>query len=142
MAKQMFVNLPVKSLARAMKFWRAIGFKFDKEFTDENATCLVLGRNMFAMLLTEKFFKSFIKKGVCNTKKGIEAITALQLGSKSEVRKLTAKALAAGAREARKPYDYGWMYGTSFYDPDGHNWEFFFMDMKGYRAAQKKGKKK
>jgi predicted lactoylglutathione lyase len=138
MVKQMFVNLPVKSLKRSMKFWGALGFKFNKDFTDENATCLVLGKNMYSMLLTEKFFKSFSKKAICNTKKGIEAITSLQVGSKSEVNRLTGKALKAGAREARKPYDYGWMYGTSFYDLDGHNWEFFYMDMKGYKASQKK----
>jgi len=138
MARQIFVNLPVKSLARSMKFWGAIGFRFDKRFADENAVCLVLGKNLYSMLLVEKFFKSFNTRGICNTKKGLEAITALQMGSKSEVIRLTKKALLAGAKEARKPYDYGWMYGTSFYDPDGHNWEFFFMDMKGFMKAQKK----
>jgi uncharacterized protein len=138
MVKQIFVNMPVKNLKRTMAFFSALGFGFDKNFTDKNATCLVIGKNMYAMLLVEKFFKSFSKKGICNTKKDLEAITALQVGSKSEVDKLTKKAIKAGAREARKPYDYGWMYGTSIYDLDGHNWEFFFMDMKGYKAAQKK----
>jgi predicted lactoylglutathione lyase len=134
----MFVNLPVKSLKRSMGFWRALGFRFNPDFTDKNAAALVFGKNMYAMLLVEKYFESFTKKRICDTKNGIEAITALQMGSKAEVLRLTGKALKAGAREARKPYDYGWMYGTSFYDPDGHNWEFFFMDMKCFRAAQKK----
>lgn len=137
MVKQMFVNLPVKNLKKTMRFWGSLGFKFNKDFTDKNATCMVIGRNMYAMLLVEKFFKSFNKRSVCNTKKDLEAITALQLGSKSEVDKLTAKALKAGARVART-YDYGWMYGASWYDLDGHNWEFFWMDIKGFRATQKK----
>ncbi|MEM2138499.1 MAG: hypothetical protein QW568_05405, partial [Candidatus Anstonellaceae archaeon] len=91
MAKQIFVNLPVKSLARSIRFWGALGFKFDKRFTDRNAACLVLGKGFYAMLLAEKFFKSFNKRGICNTKKELESITALQMGSKSEVDRLTAK---------------------------------------------------
>lgn len=140
MVKQIFVNLPVKNLKRSIAFWGALGFKFDRRFTDKNATCLILGKNLYAMLLVEKFFKSFNKRGICNTKKDLEAITALQLESKKEVDRLTAKAKRAGAKMERKPYDYGWMYGASFFDLDGHNWEFFYMDMKGYMATKKKNK--
>lgn len=139
MVQQIFVNLPVKNLKRTMAFFSALGFKFNKEFTDNKATCMIIGKNMYAMLLVEKFFRSFNKKlGVCNARKAIEAITALQFGSRKEVDAITKRAVKAGAKETRKPYDYGWMYGTSIADLDGHVWEFFWMDMKGYRAAQKK----
>lgn len=143
MVKQIFVNLPVKNLKRTIAFFSALGFRFSKDFTDKNAACVIIGKNMYAMLLVEKFFKSFNKgKGICNTKKGIETITALRMGSRKEVDALTKKALRAGAKETRKPYDYGWMYGTSISDPDGHIWEFFFMDMEGFKKAQKQQKKK
>ena len=139
MAKQLFVNLPVKSLKRTMKFWGALGFRFNKEFTDKNATCLVIGKNLYAMLLVEKFFKSFNKKrGICNTKKDIETITALQVGSRKDVDALAGKAIKAGAKRTRKAYDYGWMYGESIEDLDGHIWEFFYMNVVEMRKSQKK----
>ena len=139
MVKQIFVNLPVRNLKRSMAFFSALGFRFDKEFTDKNATCMVIGRNMYAMLLVEKFFKGFIKKkGLVNAKKAAEVITALQVGSRSEVDKLVKKAVRAGAK-ANKPYEYGsWMYGCSLQDLDGHIWEFFFMDVVKMRKEQKK----
>ena len=38
------------------------------------------------------------------------------------------KALAAGGRPAMDPQDHGFMYGSSFYDLDGHHWEVLWMD--------------
>ena len=38
------------------------------------------------------------------------------------------KALAGGGSEVRDPQDYGFMYGRSFEDPDGHIWEIIWMD--------------
>lgn len=49
MAKQIFVNLPVKDLARSKAFFIALGFGFDPRFTDEKAACLVIGENIYAM---------------------------------------------------------------------------------------------
>ena len=141
MVKQIFVNLPVKNLKRTTAFFSALGFKFDKEFTDKNATCMVIGKNMYAMLLVEKFFKGFLKKkGMVNAKKASEVITALQVGSRKEVDALIGKAKKAGAK-VNKPYDYGgWMYGCSLQDLDGHIWEFFYMDLGKMRKAKKQKK--
>jgi predicted lactoylglutathione lyase len=38
------------------------------------------------------------------------------------------RALDAGGSPAAEPQDHGFMYGQSFYDPDGHHWELFWMD--------------
>ena len=142
MVKQIFVNLPVRNLKRSIAFFSALGFRFDKEFTDKNAACMVIGKNMYAMLLEEKFFKSFNPKlGVTSARKKIETITALQMASRKEVDAITGKALKAGAKRTRKTYDYGWMYGESIADLDGHIWEFFFMDVKKMRKAKKQQKK-
>ena len=64
MAKQIFVNLPVKGLKKTINFFTKLGFKFKPQFTDENATCMIIGKNIFAMLLVEKFFKRFTKKKI------------------------------------------------------------------------------
>lgn len=128
MPKQIFVNLPVKDLNRAMEFFTKLGFTFNPQFTDENAACMIIGENIFAMLLVEKFFKSFIKKEICDTTTHTEVLNALSVGSREEVDEMIGKALEAGGSEPREPQDHGWMYGRSFEDLDGHIWEVFFMN--------------
>jgi predicted lactoylglutathione lyase len=55
-------------------------------------------------------------------------LTCLSADSKAKVDELVAAALKAGGSETRKPMDYGFMYGRSFDDLDGHTWEFIWMD--------------
>ncbi|MBS3061569.1 MAG: glyoxalase [Candidatus Diapherotrites archaeon] len=128
MIKQIFVNLPVENLERSIAFFSKMGFSFNPQFTDENATCMIIGENMFAMLLVKPFFKSFIQKEISNAKKTSEVILAISLENRFEVDELMVKAISAGAKEPRKPQDLGWMYQRGFEDPDGHLWEVFFMD--------------
>ena len=128
MVKEIFINLPVKDLNTSIKFFTHLGFTFNPEFTDQNATCMIIGKNIFAMLLLEHFFKSFIKKEVSDAKKATEVLLALSLHDRKEVDEMMKKVLAAGGKEVRDPQDYGWMYGRAFEDIDGHIWEVFFMD--------------
>ena len=37
MSRKIFVNLPIKDLARTMQFFKALGFAFNPKFTDEKA---------------------------------------------------------------------------------------------------------
>jgi predicted lactoylglutathione lyase len=131
MAKEMFVNLPVKDLERSKAFFRALGYGFNPRFTDENAACLVIGENIYAMLLVEKFFKTFTKKEIADTTRSTEVITALAYESKAKVDEIAGLAFANGGSPSNEPYDLGWMYGKSFQDPDGHLWEAFWMDPAG-----------
>ena len=126
---QIFVNLPVKELSRSVEFFTKIGFTFNPQFTDENATCMVINDTIYAMLLVEKFFKSFIDKEIADTKANAAAIIALSVGSRAEVDELIEKALEAGGREYKELQDHGFMYGRDFEDLDGHLWEIFYMDM-------------
>ncbi|MBI2558336.1 VOC family protein [Candidatus Woesearchaeota archaeon] len=128
MAKQIFVNLPIKDLNKSIAFFTKLGFKFNPQFTDENATCMIIGENMFAMLLVEKFFKTFIKKEIADAKKSTEVLVALAVESREKVDELVSKAIKAGGKEPREPQDHGWMYGRAFEDLDGHIWEVFYMD--------------
>jgi len=127
--KQIFVNLPVKDLNRTVEFFTKLGFTFNPDFTDENATCMIIGENIFAMLLTEKYFSTFTKKPLADAKTSTEVINAFSLGSRQEVDNITEKAIAAGGKQYKEAEDHGWMYGRNFEDLDGHQWEFFFMDM-------------
>jgi uncharacterized protein len=128
MAMKIFVNLPVKHLGKSTDFFTKLGFSFNAQFTDENATCMVIGESIFVMLLVEKFFKTFIKKEICDTSKDSEAIIALSAESREKVDQLMSKAIDAGATEPRSAQDHGWMYGRNFEDIDGHLWEVFWMD--------------
>ena len=128
MKMKIFVNLPVKDLNKSVAFFTKLGFNFNPQFTDENATCMIVGEDIFIMLLVEKFFKSFTKKEVCDTSKNTEAILALSVESREKVDQMMDKAIEAGGGESREKQDHGWMYGRSFEDVDGHLWEVFFME--------------
>jgi predicted lactoylglutathione lyase len=128
MTKAIFVNLPVRDLGKSIDFFKKMGFAFNAQFTDENATCMIIGENIFAMLLVEKFFKTFTKKEICDTAKDTEVIVALSAESREKVDQLMVKALAAGGIEPRPAQDHGWMYNRNFQDIDGHLWEIFWMD--------------
>ena len=128
MAQQIFVNLPVKDLNKAIEFFTKLGFTFNPQFTDENATCMIVGENIFVMLLVEDFFKTFIKKEICDAARSTEVLLALSTESRAKVDEMVSKAVEAGGTEPREPQDHGWMYGRSFEDIDGHIWEIMYMD--------------
>lgn len=135
MAGQTFINLPVKNLAKTIEFFTQLGFKFNPEFTDQNATCLILSKNSFAMLLTKKFFKTFLRKTeVCDSSKCTESIISLALSSRREVDDMVKMALVSGGKRYKEPELHGEaMYSDSFQDPSGHLWKVFYMDMAKFR---------
>lgn len=128
MAKQIFVNLPVKDLKKSIVFFENLGFTFNQQFTDENTGCLIIGEHIFAMLLVEKFFKTFTNKEICDATKATEVLIAIDAESKNKVDEMVKKAVAAGGSIYKEPQDHGWMYQHSFADLDGHQWEILYMD--------------
>jgi predicted lactoylglutathione lyase len=128
MATMIFVNLPVKDLERSKKFFTALGYSFNPQFTDEKAGCLVISDTIYAMLLTESYFKSFTKKDVPDTGKTSEVIVALSADSKQQVDELVDKALASGGQPSVDTNDQGFIYERTFQDPDGHLWSVVWMD--------------
>lgn len=111
-----------------MDFFISLGYSFNAQFTDEKAACLVISDTIFAMLLTEQMFKSFIPGGISDAKKENESIIALNADSKEEVDEIVKKAVAAGATTPIPPVDHGFMYEYGFQDLDGHLWSYFYMD--------------
>lgn len=129
MATKIFVNLSVKDLQRSMGFFTQLGYSFNKQFTNEKAACLVISDDIYAMLLTEPFFKGFIpNKEIADTTKTKEVLVCLSADSRDAVNELVDKAIAAGGNNFRDPEDHGFMYGRSFEDLDGHVWEIMWMD--------------
>src|SRR5262245_16606445 len=128
MNRQIYVNLPVKDVKQSNVFFKSLGFALEPKFSNDQASCVILGENMFAMLLNESFFKSFTNKPISDAKKSSEVLVCLSCESRAKVDELVKKAVAAGARTLREPQDQGFMYGHGFEDLDGHVWELIFMD--------------
>lgn len=130
MPQLIFVNHSVKDLTKSMAFFEHLGWSFNPQFTDENAACLVISDTIFAMLLTEPYFKTFTKKPISNAQTSTETILALSVESREEVDRLTNAAFEAGAKVSREKEDHGWMYAWGFEDLDGHLWEVIYMDQQ------------
>jgi uncharacterized protein len=128
MAKSIYINLPVKDLKRSMGFFQRLGFTFNEQFTDEKAACLVIGDNIYSMLITEPFFRTFTNKEICDAHSNTEVLIAIDVDSREEVDEMVKKAVEAGGSTYMEPQDHGWMYYHSFADPDGHQWEVLFTD--------------
>jgi uncharacterized protein len=130
MATMTFVNLPVKDLGKATKFFSEIGFEFDPQFTDETATRMIISDDTSVMLCAEPTFEGFVSpQGIADTSQTREVIVGLSADSREQVDDLTDKALAAGAQALGEPEDQGFMYMRGFLDLDGHQWSFIHMDM-------------
>ena len=130
MTRQIYVNLPVRELERSKQFFAKLGFEFNAKFTDDKAACMIIGPDAYVMLLAEPFFKTFTKRELADTTKTTEALLAVSCASREDVDEMVKKAVAAGGKHAMEPTDHGFMYGWSFYDPDGHHWEVLWMDPK------------
>jgi len=128
MATKIFVNLPVKNLKKTIDFFTKLGFTFNPQFTDETATCMIMGENIFAMLMIESRFQEFTKKPVSDATKSTEVLLAFDVESRAKVDEMIKNAVAAGGTLYADPQDHGWMYYHSFADLDGHQWEVSYMD--------------
>lgn len=130
MARKIFVNLPVADLDASVAFFAALGFSFNPEFTDETATCMIVGEDIFVMLLVREAFQGFTPKTICDAHQSTEVLVALSCESRQEVDALVRNAVAAGGSTYNEPQDHGFMYQHGFQDPDGHIWELVYMEPK------------
>jgi len=128
MATKIFVNLPVKDLDKSITFFTKLGFSFNAQFTNEKAACMIIGGDIFIMLLVEPFFKSFTKKEIADATKTTESIICLSAESREKVDEMVNLALEAGGTAPNDKQDHGYMYGHGFEDLDGHLWEVMWMD--------------
>ena len=128
MATQIFVNLPIKNMERSQAFFKALGYSFNPQFTNEQGACMVISDTIYVMLLVEPFFQTFTGKAIADAKKTTEVLVCLSCESRAAVDDMVRKAKAAGGTVPRQPQDHGFMYGHGFEDLDGHIWEVMYMD--------------
>ncbi|MFC8931839.1 VOC family protein [Rhodococcus sp. NPDC057135] len=123
-----FLNLPVRDLGKATTFYEALGYSKNTQFSDENASSMVISDTIVVMLLAEPFFKTFTTKGIADTSTSTEALLGLSAETREAVDTIVDKALASGGSEGNATQDHGFMYSRSFQDPDGHIWEIVWMN--------------
>jgi uncharacterized protein len=135
MASQIFLNLPVKNLDASVAFFTKMGYTFNAQFTNADATCMIVNEHIYVMLLVKKYFKTFVTKKIADAHKTVQMLVGLSFDSKEDVNKMVDAAIAAGAVEARDPLDHGFMYTRAFNDLDGHIWEMFWMDSSAVQGS-------
>jgi uncharacterized protein len=136
MPKMIFVNLPVADLARATAFYEAIGAEKNPQFSDDTASCMVISDTIFVMLLTHEKFRQFTPKAIADARRTSEVLLCLSAENRDAVDDMVRRADDAGGNTDPCPkQDYGFMYGRSFEDPDGHIWEVMWMDVEAATAA-------
>jgi predicted lactoylglutathione lyase len=136
MAKLIFVNLPVSDLQRSTAFYEAIGAVKNEQFCDHTASCMVFSETIHAMLLTHEKFRQFTPKAIADARTTTEVLICISADSRDAVDEVVGRAGAAGGKVDPGPkQDYGFMYGRSFEDPDGHIWEVMWMDVEAAKTA-------
>jgi predicted lactoylglutathione lyase len=134
--KLIFINLPVADLPRATAFYEAVGAAKNPQFSDDTASCMVLSETIHTMLLTHDKFRQFTPKAIADAKTTSEVLICISAESREEVDAIIAKAGTAGGKLDPTPtQDFGFMYGRSFEDLDGHIWEVMWMDLAAAQQA-------
>lgn len=124
----LFVNLQVTDLDRSKAFYEALGFTNNAQFTDDTAAAMVIEENIVVMLMTREKFADFVPGRVGDPAEAVSVLLALSAGGREECDELLTKALDAGGKPWQPAQDHGFMYGTSFSDPDGNAWDVTWMD--------------
>ena len=130
MATMIFVNLPVTDLPASMRFYEAVGFTNNPQFTNDQAAAMMWSDNIVVMLLRHDFWKTFTSKTIPDAHDSAQVLLCLSHDSHESVNSIVDQAVAAGGKAEPTPnQDLGFMYGRSFEDPDGHIWENVYMNM-------------
>jgi predicted lactoylglutathione lyase len=136
MPKMIFVNLPVADVEKSVAFYEAIGFKDERFSQPGSAGAMVWSDTIVFMILSHAHFADFTSKRIVDAKSEVEALLCLSLDSRQGVDAIVEKAVLAGGKADLGPkQDYGFMYGRSFEDLDGHVFEPLWMDVEAAMAG-------
>ena len=136
MPKMIFVNLPVTDIERSTTFYESVGAVKNDQFCDDSTSCMVFSDTIFAMIMTHDKFRQFTPKAVADARTTSEVLICLSADSREDVDAIVEKAGSAGGTLDPGPkQDFGFMYGRSFEDPDGHIWEIMWMDVAAATAG-------
>jgi predicted lactoylglutathione lyase len=132
MTKQLWLNLPVKDVARSREFFTRMGFKFnDSQGVTSDSACMLVGEKpVVIMLFEEHILQGFTRQELTDTSKSTEMLISIDAESREEVDEMAVRAQSAGGIVFTQPEEIqGWMYGCGFCDPDGHRWNVLYMDV-------------
>lgn len=128
MDPMIFINLPVADLPKAIAFYTSVGASQNLQFSDDTAAMMSFSPVINVMLLTHARFSGFTPRPIA-PKGSSEVLLCLSNHSRAAVDALVDTAVIAGGEaDPCVKQDYGFMYGRSFTDPDGHVWETMWMD--------------
>ncbi|HVI48813.1 MAG TPA: VOC family protein [Chitinophaga sp.] len=128
MATKIFVNLPVRDLTRSVEFFTKLNFQFNTQFANDHGACMIVGNDIFVMLITADVFERFTQKAVCDARRHAEVLVSLSAESPAMIDDMVHRAVLAGGTSSYEPQDHEWMYVSGFQDLDGHSWEMIYMD--------------
>jgi uncharacterized protein len=130
MTKEIWLNLPVKDVAKSKEFFGRIGFKLNEKHTSPEMVCFEVGeKKMTVLFFAEETFKGFTKSEVSDAKQGAEILISFDAESRDEIDETARKVFDAGGTIFSEPAELqGWMYGFAFADLDGHRWNMVYMD--------------
>jgi uncharacterized protein len=136
MNKQVFINLVVTDLEKAMKLYTGMGFTNNPQFSDDTAKCMVWSDTIYLMIMLADKFRNFTTKPIADTKNNIAGIYSLSVDSVETMNSIVTNAIAAGGIETNEMRDYGFMVQRTIEDFDGHTWEIFYMDMSKFPVQE------
>src|SRR5258705_1820819 len=94
-------------------------------------------RNHSRHVADPRQFSQFTPRKIADAKTSTEVLICISADSRDAVDDMVGKAQAAGGGVDPCPrQDYGFMYGRSFEDPDGHIWEVMWMDVEAATPPQ------
>jgi uncharacterized protein len=127
-ASKIFISLPVDNIQNSKKFFSNLGFNFVMHFSDEKSICMLISETIYVMLQQKEKFLSYTKKSIADAHKNTEVLLRLDIDSRKKVDDMVSNAIKHGGTFHHEVQDFGWMYGHSFADIDGHQWELTYFD--------------
>jgi predicted lactoylglutathione lyase len=132
MAKELWINLPVKNVGKSSEFFTEIGFELNTEHcNNDQMVCFQVGNKKSSVLLfDENTFRSFTKNDLPDSRKSTQMLISFNAENRDEVDETARRVFEAGGTIFSEPMEIqGWMYGFGFADLDGHRWNMLHMDV-------------
>ena len=132
MTAMVFVNLLVTDLSRSIEFYTALGFKQNKEFSNDEAAAMMWDDTFWIVLLTHDFYRKFLKnKEIADTQKVSAALNSFSLDSVAAVKAFgsTAEKHGGTVHHVEMGMPESMMYGLEVQDLDGNCLEPSWMKM-------------
>lgn len=128
MTRTIFISLPVTDLPASTRFYKALGFEQNAQFSGDSAACMRWSESIQVMLLTHAKWRTFTQRPFPPAGTSGHMLS-LAMDSREAVDAMNLAAAAHGGQADASPAeDFGFMYSRDLADPDGHLWAAFWMD--------------